>query len=61
MYKVILVFSVLLQLSGFFSLASTSMWIDKVCHGTLMGLARHSKLYMAAFIVVLVVSMILSK
>lgn len=31
------------------------MWIDKVCHGMLMGLAKHSSLYLAAFIVVLVV------
>jgi hypothetical protein len=50
-YKIVLVFSVFLQLSGFFSLASSAMWIDKMCHGTLMLVARHSKLYMVLFII----------
>ncbi|KAF9040129.1 hypothetical protein BJ165DRAFT_1495631 [Panaeolus papilionaceus] len=30
------------------------MWIDKVCHGLLHSLAKHSDFYLAAFIVTLV-------
>ncbi|KAF9480665.1 hypothetical protein BDN70DRAFT_877383 [Pholiota conissans] len=56
MYKIVLLFSVFLQLSGFFSVASAGMWIDKVCHGAVMELAKHSKLYLAAFIVILIVT-----
>ncbi|KAF8175156.1 hypothetical protein BJ912DRAFT_822266, partial [Pholiota molesta] len=55
MYKIVLLFSVCLQLSGFFSVAASGMWIDKVCHGAVRQLAAHSKLYLAAFIVTLVV------
>ncbi|KAF8154025.1 hypothetical protein B0H34DRAFT_799931 [Crassisporium funariophilum] len=43
--------------ASFFSLASTGMWIDKVCHATMMDLAKHSKLYLAAFIVTMVLLM----
>ncbi|PPQ64909.1 hypothetical protein CVT24_008249 [Panaeolus cyanescens] len=53
-YKIVLLFSVCMQLSGFFSIASTAMWIDKVCHGLLHKLAKHSDLYLAAFITTLV-------
>ena len=31
------------------------MWIDKISHDSMMRLAHHSKLYLAAFIVTLVV------
>lgn len=51
-------FSVGLQLSGFFTLASAAMWIDEVCHGPMKAMTDHSKLYLAAFIVTLVVSQI---
>jgi hypothetical protein len=54
-YKLVLVFSVGLQLSAFFTLASTSMWIDKICRGVVRMFADHSKLYLAAFIVILLV------
>ncbi|KAJ3514816.1 hypothetical protein NLJ89_g2146 [Agrocybe chaxingu] len=57
MYKFVLLFSVCLQLSGFFSLTSTAMWIDKVCHGMIMALAKHAKLYLAAFSVILVLQL----
>uniref|UniRef100_A0A8H8CEP1 Uncharacterized protein n=1 Tax=Psilocybe cubensis TaxID=181762 RepID=A0A8H8CEP1_PSICU len=53
-YKTVLLFSVGLQLSGFFSLASSAMWIDKVCHGMMKMMALHSKLYLAAFVIILV-------
>ncbi|TFK37642.1 hypothetical protein BDQ12DRAFT_685042 [Crucibulum laeve] len=54
MYKLVLFLSVCLQLTGFFSLASTAMWLDKICHGTISFFAQHRDLYMAAFIVTLV-------
>ncbi|KAH9478012.1 hypothetical protein JR316_0010246 [Psilocybe cubensis] len=50
-YKLVLVFSVCLQLSGFISVASAAIWIDKVSHAPLAGLAKHAKLYLSAFIV----------
>ncbi|KAF8870640.1 hypothetical protein CPB84DRAFT_839439 [Gymnopilus junonius] len=53
-YKIVLFFSVCLQLSGFFSIASTAIWLDKVCHSFLMELTEYVDLYMAAFIVTLV-------
>ncbi|KAF8961596.1 hypothetical protein BDZ97DRAFT_1190460 [Flammula alnicola] len=52
-YKLVLLFSVFLQLSGFFSLASTAMWIDKVCSGDVLQMPKHAKLYLAAFITTL--------
>lgn len=54
LYKIILLFSVCLQLSGFLSLASIGMWIDKICHGLMREMAKHSNLYLAAFVVILV-------
>ncbi|KAF9529038.1 hypothetical protein CPB83DRAFT_279871 [Crepidotus variabilis] len=54
MYKVTLVFLVCLQLSGFFSLASTALWLDKICHDPIQHFAFHYKLYLAAFIITLV-------
>ncbi|KDR76142.1 hypothetical protein GALMADRAFT_156270 [Galerina marginata CBS 339.88] len=56
-YKLVLIFSVLLQLSGFITLASTAMWIDKVVHGSLADLAKHAKVYLAAFVLTLVLKL----
>lgn len=53
--QLVLIFSVCLQLSAFISIASAGMWINKVSHGALAGLARHAKIYLAAFILTLVV------
>ncbi|KAH9481284.1 hypothetical protein JR316_0005806 [Psilocybe cubensis] len=53
-YKLVLMFSVCLQLSSFISVASAGMWINKVSHGALAVLAKHAKLYLAGFIVTLV-------
>ncbi|PPR00909.1 hypothetical protein CVT26_015519 [Gymnopilus dilepis] len=53
-YKLVLIFSVCLQLSGFFSVAAAGMWLNKVCYGFLMKLAQDANVYMAAFIVILV-------
>jgi len=52
-YKIVLVFSACLQLTAFFSLASTAMWIDHICDGIIWVVAHHRKLYLAAFIVTL--------
>jgi len=51
----VLVFSLFLQVSAFFSLASVAMWIDKVSRGSMVHLAKHANLYLAASIVTLVV------
>ncbi|PPQ78280.1 hypothetical protein CVT25_011739 [Psilocybe cyanescens] len=52
-YKLVLLFSVCLQLSGFMSVASAAMWVEKFGHGPLSGLAKHAKLYLGAFIMTL--------
>ncbi|KAH6918013.1 hypothetical protein BKA70DRAFT_1245939 [Coprinopsis sp. MPI-PUGE-AT-0042] len=51
MYKVLLSFSVLLQLSAFFSLASASLWISRATSGTFMQFATHWKVYTGVFAV----------
>ncbi|KAK0236774.1 hypothetical protein EDD85DRAFT_586533 [Armillaria nabsnona] len=48
-YKFVLLLSVMLQLAGFFTLASTGMWIDKISGGSIRRVARHLHLYLAAF------------
>ncbi|KAF9532614.1 hypothetical protein CPB83DRAFT_630475 [Crepidotus variabilis] len=53
-YKFFLLFAAVLQLSVFYALASTGMWIDKVSHAPLKQLATHSTLYLAGFIVSLI-------
>lgn len=54
MYKLVLFFSVCLQLTGFFSVASTVLWLNKVCYGSMHHFTKHSNLYMATFIIMLV-------
>ncbi|KAK0478776.1 hypothetical protein IW261DRAFT_186567 [Armillaria novae-zelandiae] len=49
-YKFVLLLSVILQLAGFFTLAATGMWIDKISGGSIRRIqARHRHLYIAAF------------
>ncbi|KAK0189792.1 hypothetical protein F5146DRAFT_1052574 [Armillaria mellea] len=48
-YKFVLLLSVTLQLAGFFTLAATGMWIDKISGGSIRRVARHLHLYLAAF------------
>ncbi|KAG7447263.1 uncharacterized protein BT62DRAFT_967139 [Guyanagaster necrorhizus] len=48
-YKFVLLFSVMLQLAGFFALAATGMWIDKISGGSIRRVARHLPLYLAVF------------
>ncbi|KAG6908705.1 hypothetical protein DXG01_003638 [Tephrocybe rancida] len=55
LFKIVLVFSASLQLTAFFSLASTSIWIDHICFKTIMNKASHTQLYLAAFVVTLLV------
>ncbi|KAF8918318.1 hypothetical protein CPB85DRAFT_1214125 [Mucidula mucida] len=54
-YKAVLLLSVFLQLVGFFSLASTGMWIDKIANSSIRPMARHLPLYLAAFAVTAVI------
>lgn len=49
MYKLLLCFSVLIQLTAFFSLASSSLWISRATSGAFMQFAQHWKLYTAVF------------
>ncbi|KAF7307690.1 hypothetical protein MKEN_01129000 [Mycena kentingensis (nom. inval.)] len=50
-YKLILFFSVILQLAGFFTLASTCLWIGKIALGPIRQFADHFDLYLAVLIV----------
>ncbi|KAF6750816.1 hypothetical protein DFP72DRAFT_969167 [Ephemerocybe angulata] len=52
MYGLVLLFSVGLQLASFFTLVSAAIWIAKIAQGTFKAFAKHSKLYLAAFIVI---------
>ncbi|KAH6911884.1 hypothetical protein BKA70DRAFT_1265812 [Coprinopsis sp. MPI-PUGE-AT-0042] len=53
MYKLALTFSVGLQLTFFFSLASVCMWIEKINHQDTKLLSYRGELYLAAFIITL--------
>ncbi|KAF9264634.1 hypothetical protein L218DRAFT_900509 [Marasmius fiardii PR-910] len=50
-YKLVLVLSSLLQIAGFFVLASTIMWVDKASNGAISRLADHLNAYRATLIV----------
>ncbi|KAF8638359.1 hypothetical protein AX17_002261 [Amanita inopinata Kibby_2008] len=52
--KIVFLFSVSLQLTAFFTIASAAVWTDKVTNGTISFLAKHIKAYLAGFIVTLV-------
>jgi hypothetical protein len=54
-YQLVLAFSASLQLAGFFILASTALWIDKLSYGAIRHAANHSTLYQAAFFVTAIV------
>ncbi|KAJ8074918.1 hypothetical protein PM082_019245 [Marasmius tenuissimus] len=54
LYKLVLVLSSLLQLAGFFVLASTVMWIDKASMGNISLLADHLTVYRVALIVMVI-------
>ncbi|ESK85633.1 hypothetical protein Moror_9971 [Moniliophthora roreri MCA 2997] len=53
-YKLVLILSVCLQLAGFFTLASTVMWIDKASSGTIVHIAKHLRAYQAVLIIMAV-------
>jgi hypothetical protein len=55
MYKLVLFFSVGLQLAAFFTLVSVTLWIAKIVHGSFAIFAEHRTLYLVGFVVVLVV------
>ncbi|KAF5381933.1 hypothetical protein D9757_007589 [Collybiopsis confluens] len=48
-YKLVLVLSVCVQLSGFFTVAATAMWLDKASTGSINRVAKHLVLYRAVF------------
>ncbi|KIK56193.1 hypothetical protein GYMLUDRAFT_47407 [Collybiopsis luxurians FD-317 M1] len=48
-YKLVLVLSVCIQLAGFFTVASTAMWLDKASTGSIKLVAKHLVLYRAVF------------
>ncbi|TEB36636.1 hypothetical protein FA13DRAFT_1682795 [Coprinellus micaceus] len=52
-YKLVLVFSVGLQLSGFFVAVSSGLWLSKVAHGSFRALSHHAGLYIASFAIIL--------
>ncbi|PFH49307.1 hypothetical protein AMATHDRAFT_63440 [Amanita thiersii Skay4041] len=54
MLKFVLLFYVSLQLTGFMTLASSAIWIDKVTRGNIRYLARHIEWYLAAFVIILI-------
>ncbi|KAF9456388.1 hypothetical protein BDZ94DRAFT_1275823 [Collybia nuda] len=56
-YKLVLFLSVDLHLTGFFSIASTAIWIDKITHDTIRSMAEHLRFYLAAFAVFLVITL----
>ncbi|KAJ7141871.1 hypothetical protein C8R43DRAFT_1238280 [Mycena crocata] len=56
-YKLVLLFSVSLQLAGFFTLAQTALWIGKISFGPIRQLADHFPIYLAALIVTAVFEM----
>ncbi|KDQ54504.1 hypothetical protein JAAARDRAFT_38175 [Jaapia argillacea MUCL 33604] len=49
LYKLVLVFSGTMELAGFFLIASTAIWIDKVTTGLIRQVADHIKLHEASF------------
>ncbi|KIY67672.1 hypothetical protein CYLTODRAFT_323053, partial [Cylindrobasidium torrendii FP15055 ss-10] len=53
-YKFVLMLSVCLQLVGFFSIASTGMWVDKILALRSRDVVTHLPMYLASFITVLV-------
>ncbi|KAJ2915349.1 hypothetical protein MD484_g5063, partial [Candolleomyces efflorescens] len=55
MYKLVLCFSVGLQLATFFTLVSATLWIAKIVHGSYAMFAEHRTLYLVAFVIVLVI------
>ncbi|KAJ7482310.1 hypothetical protein B0H11DRAFT_1218586 [Mycena galericulata] len=50
-YKLVLLFSVILQLASFFTLAGTAMWLGKISFGAIRSLAEHFPIYLAALVV----------
>ncbi|KAF7326873.1 hypothetical protein MVEN_02581200 [Mycena venus] len=50
-YKLVLLLSVILQLSGFFTLGQAALWIDKISFGAIRQLAEHFFVYLAELVV----------
>lgn len=54
-HQFVLVLSIFLQIAGFFLIASTALWIDKVTSGAIRDRARHLTLYQIGFIITAIV------
>ncbi|KAJ7223024.1 hypothetical protein GGX14DRAFT_656898 [Mycena pura] len=50
-YKLVLLFSVVLQLAGFFTLVQTALWIGKISFGPIRQLAEHFPIYLAELVI----------
>lgn len=59
LYKVVLVFSVLLQLSLFFIAITVGVWVDQLFNGPAKYLANHRTIYEAVSIVTILVSFVI--
>jgi hypothetical protein len=56
MYKLVLILSITIQLSLFFTTVTVSLWLDRLINNVIGDLVDFRKLYMASCIVILVVS-----
>ena len=59
-YKLVLFFSVGLQLASFFTAASSGLWVSKIVHGNYKMLVRHAALYLTAFVFIFAVRFLYS-
>ncbi|KAJ7145853.1 hypothetical protein C8R44DRAFT_3674 [Mycena epipterygia] len=50
-YKLVLVLSSLLQLSGFFITSATALWVSKISFGAIRQMAEHFPIYLAVLII----------
>jgi hypothetical protein len=55
-YKLVLTLSIVIQLSLYFMLATTGMWLDQLWHGSIARYASLMSLYKAVFITTIIVS-----
>lgn len=46
-YRIILVFSIVIQLSAFFIIAAVALWIDQIYNGDIARLTTRSKAFRA--------------
>lgn len=54
-FQLVLIFSAFLQMSAFFTIASSGLWIDTICTSTIARFASHRVAYKAIFIITCIV------